>query len=48
MKEAEMEKIGGYIAEVLRNTKDEARIAEVRKCVLGLTEQFPLYRWLRA
>ncbi|MBI2819598.1 MAG: serine hydroxymethyltransferase, partial [Acidobacteria bacterium] len=48
MKEAEMEKIGSFIAEVLRNTNDETRIAEVRKCVLDLTEQFPLYRWLRA
>jgi glycine hydroxymethyltransferase len=46
MKETEMEKIAAYIAEVLRNTKDEGRIAEVRKCVLTLTEQFPLYRWL--
>ena len=48
MKEPEMEKIGSFIAEVLRNTKEEARIAEVRKCVLALTEQFPLYRWLRS
>jgi len=48
MKEPEMEKIGGYIAEVLRNSKNEARIAEVRNCVQGLTEQFPLYRWLRS
>jgi glycine hydroxymethyltransferase len=48
MKEAEMGKIGAYIAEVLRNTKDEAKIAEVRRCVLALAEQFPLYRWRRA
>ena len=47
MKEPEMHRIGGFIAEVLRNPKDEARIAEVRKCVLGIAEQFPLYRWRR-
>ncbi|MBI4479043.1 MAG: serine hydroxymethyltransferase [Acidobacteria bacterium] len=45
MKEPEMHRIGGFVAEVLRNPQDEARIAEVRKCVLALTEQFPLYRW---
>ena len=37
MKEPEMEKIGGYIAEVLRNAKEESRIAEVRNCVVALT-----------
>ena len=47
MKEPEMQQIGGFIAEALRSTQDEARIAEVRRCVLGLTEQFPLYRWRR-
>jgi len=45
MKESEMRRIGGFVAEVLRHTKEEARIAEVRQCVLALTEQFPLYRW---
>ncbi|HWP85853.1 MAG TPA: serine hydroxymethyltransferase [Terriglobia bacterium] len=48
MKEAEMEQIGGYIAEVLRHPHDAARIAAVRQRVLALTEQFPLYRWLRS
>ena len=47
MKESEMTQIGGFIAEVLRNTKDEARLAEVRNCVLALTDKFPLYRWRR-
>jgi glycine hydroxymethyltransferase len=46
MKETEMRKIGRWIAEVLRNPADEARIAEVRRQVLQLAEEFPLYRWL--
>jgi glycine hydroxymethyltransferase len=45
MKEAEMRKIGAWIAEVLRNPEDEARIGEVRRRVLELAEEFPLYRW---
>ena len=45
MKEAEMRKIGGWIAEVLRNSKDPACGAEVRRQVLELAEEFPLYRW---
>jgi len=45
MKEPEMRQIGHLISEVLRNPKDEARIAEVRKQVLELTRRFPLYRW---
>ena len=45
MKEAEMRKIGGWIAEVLRNSKDPACGAEVRRQVLDLAEEFPLYRW---
>ena len=45
MKEAEMRQIGRWIAEVLRNSTDEARIAEVRRQVLELADQFPLYRW---
>jgi glycine hydroxymethyltransferase len=45
MKEAEMRKIGAWIAEVLRNAEDEARIGEVRRRVLELADEFPLYRW---
>ena len=45
MKEPEMRQIGQWIAEVLRNATDEARIAEVRRQVLELAERFPLYRW---
>ena len=47
MKEPEMRRIGGWIAEVLRNPQDEAKIGQVRRCVLELAEQFPLYRWRR-
>jgi len=37
------------LADLLRALEQdaEARIAEVRQCVLGLTERFPLYRWRR-
>jgi len=45
MKEAEMRQIGRWIAEVLRNSTDEARIAQVRRQVLELAQEFPLYRW---
>ena len=45
MKEPEMRRIGAWIAEVLRNPQDEATIAKVRREVLDLVEQFPLYRW---
>jgi glycine hydroxymethyltransferase len=45
MKESEMRRIGGWIAEVLRHSQDEAKIGQVRRCVLELAEQFPLYRW---
>jgi glycine hydroxymethyltransferase len=45
MKEAEMRQIGRWIAEVLRNATDEAHIAEVRRQVLELAQEFPLYRW---
>ena len=45
MKEPEMRKIGAWIARALGDPKDETRIAEVRQEVLGLAEEFPLYRW---
>ncbi|MSO21209.1 MAG: serine hydroxymethyltransferase [Acidobacteria bacterium] len=47
MKEAEMKKVGAYIAEALRNTKDDAALAAVQKNVLALANQFPLYGWRR-
>ena len=45
MKEAEMRKIGAWIAQVLRNAQDEVLIAKVRRQVLELAQEFPLYRW---
>ncbi|MBI4443787.1 MAG: serine hydroxymethyltransferase [Acidobacteria bacterium] len=45
MKENEMRAIGGWIAQVLRDPKDAARIQQVRQQVLELAAEFPLYRW---
>ena len=45
MQEPEMRKIGRWIAEVLRDSQNEGRIAEVRRQVLELAAEFPLYRW---
>ena len=45
MKEPEMRIIGSWIAEILRDPKDQARISEVRKKVAEIVEEFPLYRW---
>jgi glycine hydroxymethyltransferase len=43
MKEPEMKRIAGFISTVLRNIRDERRLAEVREEVRSLCEQFPLY-----
>ena len=43
MKEAEMRKIGGWIAEVLADLENEALLARIRKEVNALTAEFPLY-----
>ncbi len=48
MKEAEMRKIGGWIAEVLADLENETLLARVRKEVTALTDQFPLYESRRA
>ena len=45
MKEAEMQKVGAYIAEALRNTQNDAALGEIQKKVLELANQFPLYGW---
>jgi glycine hydroxymethyltransferase len=42
MKEAEMVKIGNWIARVLKNIGNETVIAEVRAEVQALTAQFPV------
>ncbi len=44
MKEAEMQTIGGWIADVIENSKDEKRLKTIRDSVQDLTRRFPLYR----
>ncbi|HEY5380775.1 MAG TPA: serine hydroxymethyltransferase [Acidobacteriaceae bacterium] len=48
MKEPEMRTIVGWIAEALEHRNDEGRLKQIRGRVGELTEQFPLYNWLRA
>ncbi|HUO25208.1 MAG TPA: serine hydroxymethyltransferase [Candidatus Aquilonibacter sp.] len=48
MKEAEMRQIGRWIAEALLHRSDSAVLGKVRKQVLDLSEQFPLYAERRA
>jgi len=48
MKEAEMRQIGHWIAEALNHRTDAAALGKIRKQVLGLAEQFPLYAGRRA
>jgi glycine hydroxymethyltransferase len=47
MKEPEMRLIGGWIALALDHRTDAAALAKIRGQVLELTDQFPLYPWLR-
>ena len=44
LKEADMEKVVNLIDNVLANIEDETKIAEVKKQVNKLMEQFPLYK----
>jgi glycine hydroxymethyltransferase len=48
MKEAEMQQVGRWIAEVLLHRTDAAALAKVGKQVLELCETFPLYAERRA
>jgi glycine hydroxymethyltransferase len=48
MKEAEMRQISHWIAEALNHRTDAAVLAKIRKQVLGMAEQFPLYAERRA
>ncbi len=48
MKEAEMRQIAHWIAEALDHRTDAAVLAKIRKEVLGLAEEFPLYAERRA
>jgi glycine hydroxymethyltransferase len=48
MKEGEMRQIGRWIAEALTHRADAAVLGKIRKQVLGLAEEFPLYSERRA
>ncbi|MGH9641252.1 MAG: serine hydroxymethyltransferase, partial [Terriglobales bacterium] len=48
MKEDEMRQIGRWIAEALHHRSDAAVLSKIRKQVLGLAEEFPLYAERRA
>ena len=47
MKEAEMRVIGKWISQALNERANPQALARIRGQVLELTEQFPLYAWLR-
>ncbi len=44
MKEKEMVKIASFIDQALRNMNDEEKLCQIRKEVLELTKEFPLYK----
>jgi glycine hydroxymethyltransferase len=48
MKEDEMRQIGRWIAEVLTHRNDPAALSKIRKQVVALAEEFPLYSERRA
>ncbi|MBI2682301.1 MAG: serine hydroxymethyltransferase [Acidobacteriales bacterium] len=48
MKEAEMKTVGRWIASALTDRADAGKLASIRKQVLELAEQFPLYAERRA
>jgi glycine hydroxymethyltransferase len=48
MKEAEMRQIAHWISEALDHRTDAGALARIRKQVLGLAEDFPLYAERRA
>jgi glycine hydroxymethyltransferase len=48
MKEAEMRRIGAWIAKALESRHDEAALDRIRGEVAELANQFPLYTWRRA
>ena len=47
MKEAEMKQIAAWIEEAILNFKDDAKLAEIKNRVRGLTKKFPLYQTLK-
>src|SRR6202163_954642 len=48
MKEAEMRQISRWIAEALNHRTDATALSKIRKQVLGMAEEFPLYAERRA
>jgi glycine hydroxymethyltransferase len=48
MKEAEMRRIGAWIAKALEQRNDDAALERIRGEVAELANQFPLYAWRRA
>jgi glycine hydroxymethyltransferase len=48
MKEREMRQVGKWIAEVLNNRNDGAMLSKIRREVLKLADEFPLYAERRA
>ncbi len=47
MKETEMKQVAAWIEEAILNFKDDAKLAEIKNRVKGLTKKFPLYPTLR-
>lgn len=45
MREKDMEKVGGWIVDVLANTTNETRLAEIGLEVEKFAQQFPLFAW---
>jgi len=45
MKEKEMEQVAGWIADVVANSGNATRLAEIRKSVRTFARQFPLFTW---
>jgi glycine hydroxymethyltransferase len=48
MKEREMQQVGKWISDALHNRTDKAALESIRRQVLELAEQFPLYASRRA
>ena len=44
MKESEMKEVAGYIIKALDNSKDEAKLAEIKKNIKEFCKQFPFYK----
>ena len=45
MKEGDMQKVGGWIVDVLANAQNETRLGEISKDVEKFATQFPLFAW---